>query len=225
MITGGRNSNATPAQSPVVSGNLNRFDLKSFKKIALRFIKFGLITILTLYVGLFLYFQFGWRNHYPKEQVDNIISTVQNTPTLSDSFYIVYDKIYSDRHEKITNRYWKNFWTEFITMNGPIHNNWQYVSAGMQPYKGFRYKIAPMTLAFRINNDVSPEKCFDYVMTDCFKRYSKEYKINTPITKLVDTDSIISFLVASRHSQFYKIFHPTKYKKETDSLKLLISGP
>lgn len=208
-------------QAPAVSGNLKRSELKSLKKTALRFIKFGVIAILTLYVGLFLYYKFGWRSHYSKPQVDNIVSTIQNTPKLSDSFYIVYDKIYSDRHEKITNRYWKNFWTEFITMNGPIHNNWQYVSANMQPYKGFRYKIAPMTLAFRISNDVSPEKCFDYVMTKLYSNYSTKFKLSDTITNLTKTDKIINFIVASQRPHYYRV-HPTMYKQEADSLKQLL---
>ncbi len=106
-------------------------------------------------------------------------------------------------------------------MNEPIHNNWQYVSANMQPYKGFRYKIAPMTLAFRINNEVSPEKCFDYVMTECFKIYSKEFKINGAINNLIGKENIINFIVAYARPFYYKI-HPTQYKQETDSLKLII---
>ena len=196
--------------------------MKSFKKIIFRLIKFGVIAILTIYVGLFLYFKFGWSNHYSKQQVENIILTVQNAPTLSDSFYILYDKIYSDRHEKITHRYWKSFWTEFITMKQPIQDNWQFVTANMNPYKGFRYKIAPMTLAFRINSDVPPEKCFDFVMTERFKSYCNEFKIDNSITNLVDTDSIINFLVANQRPWYYKR-HRTQYKNEADSLKLLIS--
>jgi len=196
--------------------------LKSFKKISLRFIKFALIAILSLYVGLFLYFQFGWRNHYSKYQVDNIISTVQKTPPLSDSFYILYDKIYSDRHEKITDRYLKNFWTEFISMQQPIQDNWQFVTANMNPYNGFRYKVAPMTLAFRINSDLSSEKCFDYVMTERFKNYCKEFNINDSIINLAYADRIISFLVTNRRPKYFYKTHPTQYKIETDSLKLLI---
>lgn len=187
----------------------------------MRFIKLGLITILTLYVGLFLYFKFGWRNHYPKQQIDGLIFTIQNTPKLSDSFYIVYDKTYSNRHEKITTRYWKGFWTEFITIKKPIHDNWQFVTANMQPYKGFRYKIAPMALAFRINNDVSPEKCFDYVMTECFKTYAKEFKIDGALNNLISSENIINFIVAYARPRYYKI-HPTQYRQEIDSLKLII---
>jgi len=196
--------------------------LKLFKKIALRFIKLGVIAIVTLYVGLFLYFKLGWRNHYSKQQVDGIITTIQSAPTLPDSFYILYDKIYADRQEKITHRYWKAFWTEFITMKQPIQNNWQFVTANMNHYKGFRYKIAPMTLAFRISKDVPPEKCFDYVMIERYHDYCKEFKINDSITNLDDTEKIIKYLVASGRPSYYKR-HPTQYQIEIDSLKLLIS--
>jgi hypothetical protein len=164
--------------------------VKSFKKILLRLFKFGLIAVLTLYVGLFIYFQFGWTNHYPKQQVETLIADVKNTQTLPDSFYLVYDKIYSDRHERITTRY--------------------------------RYKIAPMTLAFKINRQVSPEKCFDYVMTKLYSEYSNKFKLNDTITNLTETDKIIDFIVASQRPHYYRV-HPTTYKRETDSLKIIIS--
>lgn len=196
--------------------------MKSFKNIFLRFFKFGLIAVLIIYVGLFLYFQFDWTNHYTKQQVETLIADVQNTQTLSDSFYIVYDKIYSDRHERITTRYLKCFWTEFFIIKQPKINNWQLITARMTDFKGYRYKIAPMTLAFKINKQVAPEKCFDYVMTKLYSDYSTKFKLNDTITNLTKTDKIIDFIVASQRPHYYRV-HPTIYKQEVDSLKQLIS--
>jgi hypothetical protein len=177
---------------------------------------------LTIYVGLFLYFQFGWLNHYPKQQVDTFITDVQNTQTLPDSFYIVYDKVYSDRHERITTRYLKSFWPEFFMIKQPKINNWQLITARMTEFKGYRYKIAPMTLAFKINKQVTPEKCFDYVMTKLYSDYSTKFKLNDTITNLTDTDKIIDFIVASQRPHYFRV-HPTRFKQEADSLKQLIS--
>lgn len=196
--------------------------MKFFKKILLRLLKFGLIAVLTIYVGLFLYFQFGWSNHYPKQQVETLIAEVQNTQTLPDSFYLVYDKIYSDRHERITTRYLKSFWSEFFMIKQPKKNNWQLITARMTEFKGYRYKIAPMTLAFKINTEVTPEKCFDYVMTKLYSDYSTKFKLSDTITNLTHTDKIIDFIVASQRPYYHKV-HPTKYKQEADSLKQLIS--
>jgi hypothetical protein len=196
--------------------------VKSFKKILLRLFKFGLIAVLTIYIGLFLYFQFGWKNHYPKQQVETLIAEVQNTKTLSDSFYLVYDKVYSDRHERITTRYLKSFWSEFFMIKQPKKNNWQLITARMAEFKGYRYKIAPMTLAFKINKQVSSEKCFDYVMTKQYSDYSAMFKKNDTITNLTETDRIIDFIIASQRPHYYRV-HPTRYKQEVDSLKQLIS--
>ena len=171
--------------------------MKSFKKILLRLFTFGLIAVLTIYVGLFLYFQFGGSNHYSKQQVETLIANVQNTQVLPDSFYLVYDKIYSDRHDRITTRYLKSFWSEFFMIKQSEKNNWQLITARMIKFKGYRYKIAPMTLAFKINRQVTPEKCFDYVMTKLYSDYSTKFKLNDTITNLTETDKIIDFIVAS----------------------------
>lgn len=195
--------------------------MKSFKKILFRLFKFGLIAILTIYVGLFLYFQFGWSNHYPKKQVDTLISNVQNTQALSDSFYLLYDKIYSDRHERITTRYLKSFWSDVFMIKQPNKNNWQLITAGMTEFKGYRYKIAPMTLAFKINKQITPEKCFDYVMTKLYSEYSNKFKLNDTITNLKETDKIIDFIVAGQRPSYYRV-HPIRYRQETDSLKKLV---
>jgi hypothetical protein len=196
--------------------------MKSFKKILLRLFKFGLIAILVIYVGLFLYFQFGSSNHYPKQQVDNLIADIQNTKALPDSFYFVYDKIYSDRHERITTRYLKSFWPEFFMIKQKPRKNWQLITARMTEFKGYRYKIAPMTLAFNINKQVAPEKCFDYVMTKLYSDYSAKLKLNDTTTDLKEIDKIIDFIIASQRPFYYKV-HPIRYKQEIDSLKLLIS--
>lgn len=92
----------------------------------------------------------------------------------------------------------------------------------MTEFKGYRYKIAPMTLAFKINKQVTPEKCFDYVMTKLYSDYSAKFKLDDTITNLTETDKIIDFIVASQRPQYYRV-HPTTYKHETDSLKIIIS--
>jgi hypothetical protein len=195
--------------------------VKAFKKILLRLVKFGLIAILTIYVGLFLYFQFGWSNHYPKQQVDTFLADVQNTQSLPDSFYLVYDKFYSDRHERITTRYLKSFWSEFFMIKQRPKKNWQLITARMTEFKGYRYKVAPMSLAFKINKEVPPEKCFDYVMTKFYSNYSNKFMLNDTITNLTTTDKIIDFIVASERPHYYRV-HPTRYKQETDSLRQLM---
>ena len=188
------------------------------KKILARLIIPVLIFILTIYVGLFLYYSFAWKSNYPKQQVDNLISKINATPALTDSFYILYDKVYKDRHERITTRYFRTFWTEFLMVEYPLHDNWQYVTATMQVYKGYRYKRAPMTLAFRLNRDVSPEKCFDYIMTDRYSKYCKEFKIVDMITNLNDREQIISFIIANERPQYYR-FHPSRFEAEIDSMR------
>lgn len=104
----------------------------------------------------------------------------------------------------------------------PKRNNWQLITARMTDFTGYRYKMAPMTLAFKINKQVTPEKCFDYVMTKLYSDYSKKFKLIDPITNLTETDKIIDFIVANQRPQYYRI-HPTIYKQETDSIKHLIS--
>ena len=94
----------------------------------------GLILILAIYIGLFLYYRFAWKSYYHKRQVDGLVANIYATPALTDSFYIVYDKAYKDRHERITTRYFKKFWTEFLMVKYPLQNNWQYVVANMQDW-------------------------------------------------------------------------------------------
>lgn len=91
----------------------------------------------------------------------------------------------------------------------------------MTEFKGNRYKIAPTTLAFKLNKEIPPEKCFDYVMTKQYSDYSNRFKLNDTISNLKDTNKIIDFLIASKRPYYYRI-HPTIFKKETDSLRKLI---
>ena len=104
----------------------------------------------------------------------------------------------------------------------PLKNNWQYVTANMQPYEGSRYEVAPMTLAFRINQEVSPEKCFDYVMAERYIKYCKEFKIADTITNYTDREQILKFLVANERPWYYRR-HPTKYRIEVDSLRKILA--
>ncbi len=193
-----------------------------FKKIAKRLLVSGVIVIASFYIGLFLYFRFTWNNHYSKRQVDTLITSINSAPSLSDSFYDLYDKIYKDRHERITTRYFKVFWSELLMRKYPQDNNWQYVAANMQPYKGYRYKVAPMTLAFRINQEASPEKCFDFIMADRYSKYCKEFKLIDTITNLKDKNQILKFIIANERAWYYRR-HPTKYALEVDSIKQLLS--
>jgi hypothetical protein len=195
--------------------------LKSLKKIILKLLTVGLIVILTLYIGMFLYYRFAWKNHYSKQQVDSLIADINSTPVLPDSFYVLYDRVYKDRHESITSKYLKQFWTEFLMLQYPLQNNWQYVAANMQPYKGSRYKVAPMSLAFRINNDATPEKCFDYIMRSRYSEYCNKFKITDTIASLTEREQIISFIVANQRPWYYKI-HPTRFKIEVDSIKKVL---
>ena len=156
------------------------------------------------------------------KQVETLVTDIKNSQSLSDNFYLVYDKIYSDRHEKITTRYLKSFWTELFMIKQTPKKNWQLVTARRTEFNGYRYKIAPITLAFKLNRHVSPEKCFDYVMTKMYFDYSKKFKLKDTITNLTETDKIIDFLVASQMPHFYRV-HPTTYKHITDSLKTIFS--
>ncbi len=103
-------------------------------------------------------------------------------------------------------------------LNYPLENNWQYIAAGLQKYKGHRYRDAPMSLAFRINKDASPERCFDYVMTARYSQYCEEFKITDTITNLRDPEQILKFIIASEQPVYYRR-HPTRYNIEIDSLK------
>ncbi|MBO9203098.1 MULTISPECIES: hypothetical protein [Niastella] len=192
------------------------------KKIFFRFLLSGFALILTIYIGLFLYYRFAWKNHYSKQQVESLIASINSTPKLTDSFYFLYDKVYKDRHEHITTRYLKQFWTEFLMLKYPLQNNWQLQTAYLQPYKSFRYQVAPWTLAFCINRDVSPEKCFNYIMTERYSKYCKEFKIADTITNLIDKEKIIRFVIANERPQFYRI-HPTTFKAEIDSIRNVLT--
>lgn len=198
--------------------------LRSLKKTIKKLFIFGIIFVFTVYIGLFIYFQFAWKIHYPQLQVDNLITQINNSPALTDSFYILYDKIYKDRHEHITTKYLKEFWTEPFV--GPDHHkNWQKEIAWTQPYKGYgatRYGIASMALAFRINRGASPEKCFDYIMaTELYPDYCKKFKIVDTTTYLQNREQIIKFLVAKDNPWKYRS-HPEMYKQEIDSIKKIL---
>lgn len=182
----------------------------------------GLFIFLTIYIGMFLYYSFAWKGHYSKQQVDNIITRINSAPRLTDSFYILYDKVYKDRDEHITTRYFKKFWTEFLLVKYPLQNNWQYVTANMQDYNGSRYKRAPMTLAFRINRDATPEKCFDYIMADRYNKYCKEFKIADTNMNILDREQIIKFIIANERPRYFR-FHPTKFEAEIDSIRNVLS--
>jgi hypothetical protein len=197
--------------------------LKSLKKIFIKLLLFGFILVLTIYIGLFLYYRFAWKNHYSKQQVDNLIANINSAPKLTDSFYILYDKVYKDRHENITTRYLRQFWTEFLMVKYPLQNNWQLQAAYLGNYKGHRGHVAPWTLAFRINRDASPEKCFDYIMASRYSKYCKEFKVADTITNLIDREEIIKFIIANRRPQYYRT-HPTSFKTETDSVRNIIAS-
>jgi len=72
--------------------------------------------------------------------------------------------------------------------------------------------VAPITLAFRINADVPPEKCFDAVMTESYIGYCKEFKIEGSIAPLLNSDSIISFIPAYARPGYYRI-QPAQYRR------------
>ena len=183
--------------------------------------KVGLIFLIALYIGSFIYLRFGWKNHYPKLPIKNLITNINSSPTLTDSFYLLYDKAYKDRHERITTRYLKEFWTDLLMIKYPLQNNWQYESTLDQPYEGHnisRYKIATMSLAFRINSEATPEKCFDYIMTDRYRKFCKEFRIVDTSSYLHDREQVIKFIVANQNPTTWRI-HPEKFKHEVDSLK------
>jgi hypothetical protein len=104
----------------------------------------------------------------------------------------------------------------------PLKNNWQLQAAYFARYKGFRGHVAPITLAFRINQDVPPEKCFDYIMADRYSRYCKEFKIADTIINLSDREEIIKFIIAYKRPQYYRI-HPTRFKAEVDSIRNVLA--
>jgi hypothetical protein len=172
-------------------------------------------------MGLFLYFQLGWTNHYSKNQVDDLISSINKSQTLPDSFYIVYDKMHNDRHERITKRYFKSFWPEFFKIKQPKRYNWQLVAARTERFKGYRYQIAPITLAFKINRHTTPEKCFDYSMAKFYSDYSKTLNQKDNVINLNSSDKIIHFLIAMQRP-FYNNSHPAAYKQKADSLRKII---
>lgn len=187
-------------------------------KLLIAFLKLVLITIGTAYISFFLYYRFSWRNHYSESQVDNIIASLDSSKALTDSFYYYYDKMYTNRHENITTRYFKNFWREFLIVQYPLQDNWQYVVANMQNYRGERYKRAPIALAFRLNRDVTPERCFDYIMIHRFKEYCDEFRITDTGTILTDREELIKFIVASKNPRYFRS-HPNQFQFEVERLK------
>jgi len=88
-------------------------------------------------------------------------------------------------------------------------------------YRGHRHNLALMSLAFKINNELTPEQCFDYIMTKRYSDYSTRFKLKDTISNLKQMDSMIKFIIANERPLYYKI-HPTKYKQEVDSLKKVI---
>jgi len=181
----------------------------------------GLGLLFILYLGVFFYYRLAWKSHYPEQQVNTLIANIKSAPKLTDSFYFLYDKCYNNRHERITARFFKGFWDEFVFAKYPLEDNWQYVVANMQEYKGFRYNRAPMTLAFRIDQDVTPEQCFDYMLAGLYSEYCREFKISDAITNLDDKERIIRFIVASARPRYYRT-HLTDFNRKVDSVRALI---
>jgi len=197
--------------------------MNSLKKIFIRLFLFGTAFILAVYIGLFLYCYFACSSHYSKQQVNSLIANINSAPKLNEGFYTLYDKVYKDRHESITTRYLKGFWADLLMLKYPLKNNWQLQAAYLETYNGYRGHIAPMTLAFRINRDVSSERCFDYIMTDRYSKYCKDFKIADTITNLLDRDQIIKFIIANERPQYYRI-HPTTFKAESDSMRSVLAN-
>ncbi|NII29489.1 hypothetical protein HB364_30700 [Pseudoflavitalea sp. X16] len=192
--------------------------MKPLPKTFLRLLKIGLISAIIIYVGVFLYLRFGWRQFYSKQEVDGIIATISNAPAFPEEFYSLYDKAYDNRQERITTRYWTRFLTDY-----PMRDNPQWAAANRMEYKGDRYQLGPLTLAFKINATVPPEKCFDYLMAEDFKGYCKTFRLKDSIVNLKEPDKIISFIIAHENPWFY-YSHASQFKREKDSLTLILSG-
>jgi hypothetical protein len=104
------------------------------------------------------------------------------------------------------------------------NKNWQLIASRIAiQYNGNRYKIAPLSLAFKLNSQITPEKCFDYCMTDFYNNYSKEFEVNDKITSLKESDKIISFIATLKPPWLLLKRHQEKYKNLTDSLKIVIA--
>lgn len=199
-------------------------NFSSYKKTAIRLFKFCIAFILLLYIGLFIAYTYGSRMYYSKKEVKHVIAEIDRAPELPDNFYIIYDRLYNDRHEKITHRHLKTYWTEFLLDIKSRNKNWQYQAALWAPVKPTTYDHRinhEMFLAFELNKSLTPEKCFNYVMASRYEEYCKTFRIKDTITNLTEPEQIIKFIVANERAWYYRR-HPGHFRRETDSLQNII---
>lgn len=187
------------------------------KKMVVRLFRIGIVSLFAFYLGLFLYYRFAWKLHYFEDDVLALTASINSAPAFPESFYNYYDKVYGDRHETVTKQYLIGFWKELLLMKPSAVYNWQYQVANTLKYKGHRYKLAPVTLAFKISQYATPEKCFDYLMADRYEKYCKEFKLNDAIENLNDAEQIARFIIANERPRYYR-FHPGRFRAEVDSL-------
>jgi hypothetical protein len=192
-----------------------------------KILRWVVILVLSIYVALFLILNFYWPLYYSHTVVTNLTANISKSPHLDTSFYAVYDKLFDDRHESAYKKYLVEYWYEFLPGHHNYKRNWPLRIAREAPIaektpSQLGYRIAALSLAFKINSEQSSERCFDFMMTDAYSKYCREFKRNDTIVNLKEKDSIIRFLVAFDKPWFYRI-HPAQYQKEVDSVKKLFN--
>jgi len=178
-----------------------------YKKILKGFL--GLVIILFI-AGLCFYWFIStrWKKYYTVSEIKEYVKIIENSPTLSNDFYSIYDKLYNnDRHKSITSIYSTVLWNDLI-LNKYLENSCWYVNAAnelsiLKDKKRGRY--SGFILAWGLEKYTSPEKCFDYIKNvenEELLKHSNDSIIKN-IKTLKDTMDILKYIVIAKAPSLY----------------------
>lgn len=170
--------------------------MKKAFKIFFKILKYSTILLFSIYIGYFIYLYFGWRLYYTKQEINRYSSNIENAQSLSPTFYSIYDKLYkSERHNIITIDYFKIFWTEI--------SNKKYWGIKAAKMINNNNSLKPFCLAFKLEQETTPEKCFDYCIQEEYKNYITKFPTDVKLDNINDTTQILRFLVAKKGVTLY----------------------
>jgi hypothetical protein len=189
--------------------------MRRFCKILLK--GFLGLVIIMLIAGLFFYWNVStrWKKYYTVSEIKEYVKMIENSPTLSNNFYAIYDKLYNnDRHKSITSIYINALWNDLV-MHKYTENTCWYVNAANYLYilnNKQRERYSGFILAWGLEKYTSSEKCFDYVKNIENKELLSHFNdsIIKDIRTLKDTTEILKYIVISNA--------PSRYKRNPDLL-------
>lgn len=197
--------------------------MRRFFKILLKGL-LGLVIIL-LIAGLCLYWYIStrWKKYYTVNEIKEYVKTIENSPTLSNQFYAIYDKLHNnDRHKSITSIYTNVLWNELILHKYSENTCW-YVNAANDLYilnDKQRGRFPGFILAWGLEKYTTSEKCFDYVKNIENKELLSHFtgSIFKDIRTLNDTIDILKYIVITKAPNRY-IRNPDLLDKNVTILK------